>query len=247
MTYIIAIVLIILALLLAYFFRFIIGKTFDAFSFFTPLSENSNNAGVKSKLNNQKNDSKKESLDENLENNLSDLYLGVANQREQSSYAEMWEIAGEYGDCIPTKSTIPGIYPNSVLPYPREEIKRALATLLLMENSPVAKEIICINYDTLDKFVPDEIYRIMADTFGEPNPEDTQQNLDVMVETSINKINKDIIETWEKTMNLLREREYSSTIELLALRRIAGLDVETYLKRLNELGRQETEVDQNLK
>lgn len=260
MAYIITIALIILAILIAYFFRFIIGKIFDVFNYIHHISKNPNN-GQLSTASNDINDKKYDDYNENFQNarekvnsifnnpeaNINTESLGAAKQREHSSYNEIWEIAGQYGDSIPTKLTVPGIYPNSVLPYTREEIKLALATLILIEHNPAAIEIICINYYTLDMFVPDEVYRIMADTFGEPDSEDTQQNSDVMANTAIqnfdNNVNEEIIQTWERTMNLLREREYSSTIELLALRRIAGLDVEFYLKRLDELSRDKTEVD----
>jgi len=272
MTYIIAIALIILAVLIAYFFRFIIGKIFDAFGYLNHTPKNSNNElsspnyrkssttskdmannnyndfnenfqnareKVNSILNNPKADINKESPDENLENHINYLNQGVPNQKELSSYEEMWEIAGQYGGSIPTKSTMPGIYPNSILPYSREEIKHALATLLLIENNPASSEIICMNYTTLDKFVPDDIYSILANTFGEPDSADTQQDYEKMAEMSLNKVlsdkNGEFIQVLDSTTNFLKEREYNTTIELIALRRIAGLDVEFYLMRLKDL------------
>jgi len=216
--YIVPIVIIILGLLLIFFVIFIIGKISDLYSSITYSKKSQNNEETK-KL-----------ADEEKINKLIGAILGIKIQ-QTSSYDEIWKIASEYGDYrSKNKGVFPGVYPISALSHPKEEIKIALAKLIILDNSEVVKELASANYLFLDDVVEDEIYSPLKKTFGELEYE----NIDEITELKFREMaeNADLATDWFK---LHRARQDTTLNELIKLRMLAGLEVDDFVSHLSEL------------
>ena len=218
MMYIVPIVIILFGLLLIYIVFLIIGKTSDFFS------------SIKYYKNPKNIERTKGLTDQEKIDKLIGSILGTKIQQTRS-YDELWEIAAQFGDYMSeNKSIFPGIYPTSALPYSKEEIKTALATLLILDNNETAKELASMHYLFLDDFAEDEIYNPLEVTFGKLNYQNTSNLSDEMIRNMAGK--HDLVTNWFK---IKQTRTDNTLNELIKLRMLAGLEVDGFANQLREL------------
>jgi hypothetical protein len=120
---------------------------------------------------------------------------------------------------------LPGALPESLLPFPEETIRHALAIYLLHQDYIEERDIIEDAYSFLDNFIPDEEYELFLslqrsmeekDRTG-PGPE--RWNRDLSYTMSLLRI---------RTRKMKKRRKHASQ-ELKALRRIIGLPDKVFL------------------
>ena len=122
---------------------------------------------------------------------------------------------------------LPGALPESLLPFPQETIRHALAIYLLHQDYIEERDIIEDAYSFLDNFIPDEEYELFFSLqtsmeekdHAEPGP-GGRWNRDISYTMSLLRI---------RTKRMKKRRKQASQ-ELKALRRIIGLPDKIFLQ-----------------
>jgi hypothetical protein len=164
----------------------------------------------------------------------------LTEQRKNWSYEELWEIAMAYGESLETSpqlsSLIGSISRESMLPYSKQTIKHALATLLLIEQDNSAISLLGGAYTYLDVFVSDEVYQFVSSKLAIKSTgiEPSKDEMDNLRESLIN-LSEEEHELWTKYLaekNSERKRLYR---ELKILLEIIG-DPNDFTRTLEQVG-----------
>jgi len=115
----------------------------------------------------------------------------------------------------------PSALPQSLLPFPKNVIRHAIALLLLSEKRMDRRKVLEEAYLYLDRFIPDDEFELFY-SFGRPLSEGTASDGTVKESQPIHPT-YGISQKVEKTIKAMRDRRDQAMEEVRALRRIMGL------------------------
>ena len=179
-----------------------------------------------------------------------------ARIRDKSTYDELWDIALEYAKVLEDESLIRttlfmvNAKSASLIKTPLDEIRRALGTLILLEDSAEGIKAIINVYMTLDDFVSDEYYNYFLPKVGtlkevedRLSSGDEKEKEDYYKRIGEEKLNAEI----GSALKQLGKARDETKLELLTLVRLSGKAeiaqwFSEYLKKAEEI-RQSAKTD----
>ncbi len=81
--------------------------------------------------------------------------------RQDADYETLWDIVSSFGEVMKYQGSVLNILvirPESELKYPKSTIKRAIATLILIEDNIDVLYMLITAYRMLGDFYPNEVY-----------------------------------------------------------------------------------------
>jgi len=157
-----------------------------------------------------------------------------------SAYGDLLAQINEHERPVSLK-LLPGALPESLLPFPQETIRHALAIYLLHQDYVEERDIIEDAYSFLDNFIPDEEYELFLSLQASMEEKDRAEsvpggwNQDISYTMSLLRI---------RTKRMKKRRKHAAQ-ELRALRRIIGLPDKIFIQS-DEDAEEALELELNL-
>ena len=138
----------------------------------------------------------------------------TTNLRQHEDYETLWDIVYSFEEVMKYQDSaliLLAIRPESELKYPKSTIKRALATLILIEDNIDVLLMLATAYLMLGDFYPDEDYnyfRSKLGKIGEFKPDDTENTERFIKEYEDDKVKKVIEQHQNLQASNIKELEF---------------------------------------